>query len=113
MIYPSPDSIRQGDFFLILGHTAADAQSVMRAAAAPAIVCGLALLGLDLYLMQDRRSEHWRSAVVAQAAAGGIGGIVGVIFIALMLVNLVLWILMVVCTIAVLCLLIAGLASDT
>jgi hypothetical protein len=58
--------------------------------AVPAILCGLALLGLDLYLMEGRRSEHWRGAVVAQAAAGGVGGFVGVAFLALMLLNLVL-----------------------
>lgn len=43
---------------------------VMRALAIPAIPCGLALLGLDLYLMERRQSEHWRAAVVAQAAVG-------------------------------------------
>jgi hypothetical protein len=64
----------------------------MRALAIPAIGCGLALLALDLYLMEGRQSEHWRAAVVAQAAVGGTGGFVGVIFLTLMLLNLVLWI---------------------
>jgi hypothetical protein len=112
-IVPSPESIRQGDFYLVLGGTAADIGEIMRALAVPAILCGLALLGLDLYLMEGRRSEHWRGAVVAQAAAGGLGGFVGVIFLALILLNLVLWILIAAVVTACCLALLAGLASGS
>jgi len=65
LIIPSAESIRQGDFYLVLGGTAADIGALLHALAIPSIVCGLALLGLDLYLMEGRRSEYWRGAVVA------------------------------------------------
>jgi hypothetical protein len=94
LLFPTADSIRHGDFFLILATPAADLQSVMHAAAILLIVCGVALLALDPYLMQGRRSEHWRSGVVAQAATGAVGGAVGTVFLALMIINLVLWIVM-------------------
>jgi hypothetical protein len=111
LLFPSPDSIRHSGFFLVLGASAANLEAIMHSLAIPAICCGLALLALDLYLTQGRRSEHWRTAVVAQAAAGGVGGILSIIFLALMLLNLVIWILIVAAGVACLCLLLAGAGS--
>lgn len=96
LVFPGANSIRRGSFFLILGTPAADMQTIVHVVAIPLIACGTALLLLDLYLMQGRRSEHWRPVVVAQAAAGGIGGVVSTIFLALVIINLVLWIVIVV-----------------
>ncbi len=107
LLFPTADSIRHGDFFLILATPAADLQSVMHAAAIPLIVCGVALLALDPYLMQGRRSEHWRSAVVAQAATGA----VGTVFLALVIINLVLWIVIAAFCLTMLCGLIASRAG--
>jgi hypothetical protein len=111
LLFPTADSIRHGDFFLILATPAADLQSVMHAAAIPLIVCGVALLALDPYLMQGRRSEHWRSAVVAQAATGAVGGAVGTVFLALVIINLVLWIVIAAFCLTMLCGLIASRAG--
>lgn len=112
LLFPSAASIRHGDFFLILGTPAADIQSVMHSAAIPLIASGVALLLLDLYLMRGHRSEHWRSAVVAQAAAGGIGGLVGTVFLALVIINLVLWIVVAAACLAMLVGILASLADN-
>jgi hypothetical protein len=111
LIAPSPESIRSGDFFLILGTPAASLEAFMHALAVPAIVGGLLLLGLDLYLSQVRSSEHWHTAVVAQAAAGGVGGLVGVVFLALLLINLVLWVLIIACGLGLCLMVLAGMGD--
>jgi hypothetical protein len=99
LVFPDADSIRRGSFFLIFSAPAADMRTIMHVVAIPLIACGVALLLLDLYMMQGRRSEHWRSVVVAQATAGGIGGVVSAVFLALVIINLVLWIVLVACVV--------------
>jgi hypothetical protein len=92
LVFPSAEAIRGGDFFLVLGDEAAGIAALLRALAGPAIVVGLGLLVLDLYLLRTPTSERWRTAVVAQAAAGGIGGALGTLFVALLVLNLAIWI---------------------
>lgn len=92
VVFPDATSIRAGDFFLVLGGTAADLSSLLHALAIPAILGGFALLLLDIYLMDVPRSERWRGAVVAQAVAGGLGGVLGTLFLALLIFNLAIWI---------------------
>lgn len=100
LAFPSPQAIEHGGFFLVLGGMAAGLASFLHALAVPAILCGLALLGLDVYLMRVPSSEQWRGAVVAQAAAGGIGGALATIFLALLLLKLAIWIAIIACAIA-------------
>src|SRR5690349_9538251 len=83
LIFPSPTSIRHAHFFLVLRSQEADLQSLLRALAVPAIVCGVALLVLDAFLMYGRRAGCWPYAVVGQAGLGGVGGALGTIFLAL------------------------------
>lgn len=92
LVFPTAPAIRHGQFFLLFATQAASMETVMHAAAIPLIASGVALLVLDVYLMQGRHSEQWRSAVVAQAAAGGVGGVVATVFLALVILNLMLWI---------------------
>jgi hypothetical protein len=98
LVFPGAESIRHGGFFFLFGGQVADLASIMEAAAIPAIVCGIALLGLDLYLMQTPSSDYGRAAVVAQAAAGGVGGTV---FLALVILNLAIWAILIACGVAV------------
>lgn len=111
LVLPDPASISRGEFFLVLGSTAASLDSLMHGLAIPAIVCGVLLLGLDIYLMQVPTSEQWRWAVVGQAAAGGAGGVLCVVFLALVVLNIALWIAICACILAGCCALLAGLAS--
>jgi hypothetical protein len=92
MVVASPTAIAHSGFFWILGHVAADVMSVIQPVAVPAMVLGFALLILDVFLMLVPSSEHWRWAVVGQAAAGGVGGVFGTIFLALVIINLAIWI---------------------
>lgn len=98
---PDPSSIRHAHglfhahFFLILGPVEAGLVGFMQALAVPAIVCGVLLLGLDVYFTQVPTTEQWRWAVVGQAAAGGVGAGAGVIFLALLILNVVVWILII------------------
>ena len=92
LVLPGPASISHGGFFLVFGGIAASLDSVLGALAVPAILSGIALLGLDIYLMKVRTSEHSRHVVVAQAAAGAASGAIGSLFLALLLLNLVIWI---------------------
>jgi hypothetical protein len=101
LIFPGAESIRQGGFFFLFGGQVADLASIMEAAAIPAIVCGIALLGLDLYLMQTPSSDYGRAAVVAQAAAGGVGGTVSTVFLALVILNLAIWAILIACGVAI------------
>jgi hypothetical protein len=112
LVFPGADSIRDGGFFLVLGGQVADLASIMRAAAVPAIVCGLALLGLDLYLMRTPSSDYGRTAVVAQAAAGGVGGMVSTVFLALVILNLAIWVALIVCGAAVVLLVLGVMAGS-
>ncbi|HYJ00355.1 MAG TPA: hypothetical protein VEX36_11865 [Thermoleophilaceae bacterium] len=111
LILPSPNSIQDGGFFLVWAGQAASLVSFLHALAVPAILGGLALLGLDLYLMRVPTSERWRSAVVVQAAAGGAGGILSTLFLALLVFNLAIWIAIIACGVAVLIAVLAGLAG--
>jgi hypothetical protein len=101
LLFPSPQSIKQGDFFLLFGSQAAGLASFLHALAIPAIVCGLGLLALDLYLMRVPTSEHWRLAVVAQAAAGAASGALCTLFLALLGLNAALRIPAITCLVAV------------
>ena len=92
LVLPKPWSISHGGFFLVLGGPETHLDALMHHLAVPAIVCGLLLLGLDVFLMLVPTGEHWRWAVVGQAAAGGVGGLLGVIFLALLILNLAIWI---------------------
>ena len=74
LLFPTADSIRHGDFFPVLATPAADLQSVMHAAAIPLIVCGVALLALDPYLMQGGAPstgapQSWRRRPLAPSVA--------------------------------------------
>jgi hypothetical protein len=111
LILPSPASISQGDFFLVLGSTAAGLDSVLHDLAIPAIVSGALLLGLDIYLMHVPTSEQWRWAVIGQATVGGAGGGLGVVFLALVILNIALWIAIFACILTGIGALLAGLAS--
>lgn len=111
LVLPSPGSISHGGFFLVLGSTEAGLDSFMHALAVPAMLCGALLLGLDVYLMRVPTSEHWRWAVVGQAAAGGVGGGLGVIFLALVILNLAIWIALIACGLAVLGVMLAAFAD--
>jgi hypothetical protein len=91
-ILPSAASIRHGDFFWVLGSPAASLDALMGFAAAPAIICGGALLVLDACLMRVRTSWRWRYVVVAQAVAGCIAGVFCTLFLALVILNAVIWI---------------------
>jgi hypothetical protein len=113
LVFPSPESVHHGGFFLLLGSQAADLVSFLHAIAIPAIVCGLALLGLDVYLMRVPTSEHWRSAVVAQAAAGGVGGTLCTLFLVLLLLNLMIWVLLIACGVAVVLLVVGVMAGGS
>lgn len=94
-LLPSPESIREGGFFLVLDGTAADITALMKSLAIPAIVAGVALLLVDLVLMKVRTSARWRSVIVVQATAAGGSGVIATIFLALLLLNLVLWVIIV------------------
>jgi hypothetical protein len=111
LILPSAAAIRHDHFFLLFGGATAGLDTLMGSLAAPAIVCGFALLALDLYLMRTPTGERWRTAVVAQAAAGGASAVVFTLFLALVLLNLVIWILIVAAVIAAIGALLAGAAS--
>jgi hypothetical protein len=111
LLLPDPNSIRMGGFFLVLGPMEAGLAGFMHALAVPAIVCGLLLLGLDVYLTRVPTNEHWRWAVVGQAAAGGVGGGLGVLFLALALLNLAIWIAIICACVALGLMLIGVLAS--
>jgi hypothetical protein len=113
LVFPGPGAVRHGGFFLVLGTQAAGLDSLMHAIAIPAILCGLALLALDLYLMRVPTSQQWRSAVVAQAAGGGLGAALSALFLALVLLNLVIWVVAIVCVAAAICLFIAGLLAGS
>jgi hypothetical protein len=95
LILPGAASIRQSDFYLILGGTTASVVALMRALAIPAIISGGCLLLLDACLMQVRTSARWRSVVVAQAAIGGLSGVICTVFLALVILNLFIWIVLV------------------
>ncbi len=74
LLFPTADSIRHGGFFPVLATPAADLQSVMHAAAIPLIVCGVALLALDPYLMQGGAPstgapQSWRRRPLALSVA--------------------------------------------
>jgi hypothetical protein len=111
LILPSAAAIRHARFFLVLGGAAAGLDSFMGSLAMPALLCGCALLALDLYLMRVPTGEQSRSAVVLQAAAGGAGSLVCALFFLLVIVNLILWILIIAAVITALVALIAGAGS--
>jgi hypothetical protein len=113
LILPSPEAIRDGGFFLVLGDQAAGLVELLRGLAVPAIVCGIALLLLDVHLMTTPTGEQWRSAVVAQAAAGGVGGALGTLFLALLIFNLAIWIALVCLALAVLGVALAALGGGS
>jgi hypothetical protein len=111
LVFPSPESVHHGGFFLLLGSQAADLVSFLHAVAIPAIVCGVALLGLDVYLMRVPTSEHWRAAVVVQAVAGGAGGTLCTLFLVLLVLNLVIWMAIIACAVMVVFVVLAVLAD--
>jgi hypothetical protein len=92
LILPSAESIRNGDFFWILGSVAAGLDSVMGTVATEALIGVGGLLLLDVCLMRVRTSWRWRSVVVAQVMAGGLAGAFGTIFLALVVLNIAIWI---------------------
>jgi hypothetical protein len=100
LAFPSPHAVAQGQFFLLLASEAAGLDSLMKHLAIAAICSGFLLLGIDLILMQVRTSEHWRLAVVGQAAVGGVGGMLCTLLLAIAILNFVLWIVIIVCCIA-------------
>lgn len=112
LAFPSAEAIRGGDFFLVLGDEAAGIASLVRALAGPAIVVGLSLLVLDLYLMRTPVSERWRTAVVVQAAAGGVGGALGTLFVALLVLNLAIWIALGMLLLAMIAVMVAALGGS-
>ena len=100
---PDPASIEHAHgpmfhahFFLILGSVAGGLVGLLQALAVPAIVCGVMLLGLDIYFMRVPTTEEWRWAIVGQAAAGGLGAGIGILFFALLILNVVVWLVIVV-----------------
>lgn len=111
LILPSPASIDRGEFFLVLGSTAASLDALMQGLAIPAIVSSAALLLLDVYLMVVPTTEQWRLAVVGQATVGGAGGILSVLFLALVVLNIALWIAIGCCILAGIGLFLGALAS--
>lgn len=111
LVFPGSASIRHGGFFFVFGGQVADLASIMEAAAIPAIVCGIALLGLDLYLMRTPSSDYGRAAVVAQAAAGGVGGAVSMVFLALVILNLAIWAILIACGVAIVLLMLGVMAG--
>lgn len=108
---PSPDAIRHGHFFLLLGGAAADLKSLIDALALPAIGCGVALIVLDLVLMGVRTTARWRTAVVAQAVVGGVAGTLCTLLLALIALNLAIWIALMVLLGALFALIIVSLLS--
>ena len=111
LMLPSPTSISHGHFFLVLGHAEAGLVGFMQALAVPAIVVGIALLGLDVYLSQVPTGERWRLAVVGQAAIGGVGGCLGVLFLALLVLNIAIWVVLIMLGLAVIGVFFAALAG--
>jgi len=111
LILPEPESIRQSSFYLVLGGAVASLTGLMKALAIPALIAGVSLLVLDLFLMKVRTSEHSRSVIVIQAAMGGTGGALCTIFLALALLNLVLWIIIVTLFLMAIGVMLAGIGS--
>jgi hypothetical protein len=103
LVLPDPSSIKNGHgpvfhwhFFLMFRSMAAGLDSFVQAMAIPGIVAGLLLLVLDAFLTQIPTREHWRLAIVGQAAAGGVGATVGVLFLAVFILNLIVWAIIIV-----------------
>lgn len=111
LVLPDPTSISRGGFFLLFKGLAAGLDDVMQALAWPAILTGLALIGLDVYLSVTPTSESWRMAIVGETAAGGVGGSLAVLFLVLFIFNLAIWVAIVGACIGLACLLLAAFAS--
>jgi hypothetical protein len=94
---PSTHSIRHGGLFLLFASIAAGLAAFLHAVAVPAIVFGLLLLGVDLYLSNVPTGGRSRLVVIGQAAIGGVGGGIGVLFLALVVFNVVLWLVIIAC----------------
>lgn len=94
IIFPSPQSVSHGAFFLLFASEAAGLESFMRIVALPAIVAGLGLLALNFYLMKARTGAPGRYVVAGQAVAGSVGGVISGLFLALVVLNLVIWIVL-------------------
>lgn len=92
LVLPAPSWIEHGGFFLLFGNLAAELTSIITALAVPAIVLGILLLGVNLWLRDRRTSEAWRSAVVLQFAMAGGGATLYVGVAVLFVLNLALWI---------------------
>ena len=112
LILPSATAIHHSHLFLVFGSTTASLDSFMSAAAIPAMLCGTALLLLDIYLMHARTSAPWRSAVVAQAAAGGVAGAICSLFLALLVLNLAIYLVIGMLILAALFAMLAGMAGS-
>jgi hypothetical protein len=95
LVIPSPHSISQGELFLLFASIGAGLAGFLQVLAVPAILFGLLLLGIDVYLSQVPTGERSRWIVVGQATAGGIGGGIGVLFLALVIFNVVLWLVII------------------
>ena len=110
-ILPSPHAIGHGGFFLLLRGEAAGLDSVMRTIALPGVLCGLALIGLDVFLSYVRTSNAWRSAIIGQTLIGAASGALAIIFIASVILNLVIWLLIIAAFVFAIGAMLAGLAS--
>lgn len=111
LILPGADSVRHSDFYLVLGGLAADITLLVKALAIPAIIAGVSLLVLDIYLMQARTSARSRPIIVAQAAMGGTGGVICTALLALLVLNLVIWITLIMLCLVLVGIIVAGIAS--
>ncbi len=111
LLLPGAASIRHGGFFLLFASQEAGLETLMHTLALPAIFLASALFALDVCLMKGRRSERWRSAIVAQAVAGGVGGVICTLFLALLILNLAIWIALIGLVLAALCAMLAAAGS--
>jgi hypothetical protein len=111
LMLPSAAAISNGGFFLLLKSTASGLDSFLQGEAIPAIVCGAALVALDVYLTLVPTSEAWRMVIVGQTALGGIGGTIGVLFLALVALNLAIWIVIIGAIIGACLMMLGALAS--
>ena len=108
---PSEHSISHSSFYLLFGGVLGSLAAFAHALAVPALLFGVALLALDIYLMKVPTQGHTRSAIVAQATAGGVSATLCALFLALIVINLVIWILIAAACIAALFMMLAALAS--
>jgi len=112
-ILPDKSWIRDGGFFLLFGDFAAALTSTIASLAVPAIVLGVLLLGINLWLRDRRTSEAWRSAVVLQFAMAGGGATLYAGVAVLFVLNLALWIAIIGSAVALLCVIVWAAAGGS